>query len=57
MVAPLVDGRFYVTLGVHSRDSRKVYHLQEQHYAFDVVRGEENPGSVFIPVTCTSEPL
>jgi ABC-2 type transport system ATP-binding protein len=54
---PLVDGRFYVTLGVHSRDSRTVYHLQEQHYAFDVVRGEENPGAVFIPVTCSSEPL
>ncbi len=54
---PLVDGRFYVTLGVHARDTRKVYHLQEQHYAFDVVRGPENPGAVFIPVTCTSEPL
>src|SRR2546427_1986286 len=53
---PLVDGRFYVTLGVHSRDSRKVYHLQEQHYAFDVVRGEENPRSGFIPGTCTSQP-
>ena len=37
----VVDGRFYVTLGVHSRDSRRVYHLQEQHYAIDVVRGED----------------
>jgi len=54
---PLVDGRFYVTLGVHSRDSRRVYHLQEQHYAIDVVRGEENPGAVFIPVECRSERL
>jgi ABC-2 type transport system ATP-binding protein len=54
---PLVDGRYYVTLGVHSRDSRRVYHLQEQRYTFDVVRGEENPGAVFIPVECRSEKL
>ncbi|HYT30085.1 MAG TPA: ABC transporter ATP-binding protein [Actinomycetota bacterium] len=54
---PLVDGRYFVTLGVHSRDSRTVYHLQEQHYAFDVIRGEENPGTVFIPVECRSERL
>jgi ABC-2 type transport system ATP-binding protein len=54
---PFVDGRYYVTLGVHSRDSRRVYHLQEQRYTFDVVRGEENPGAVFIPVECRSEKL
>jgi ABC-2 type transport system ATP-binding protein len=54
---PFVGGRYYVTLGVHSRDSRRVYHVQEQHYAFDVIRGEENPGEVFIPVECRVEPL
>jgi ABC-2 type transport system ATP-binding protein len=54
---PLVEGRYFVTLGVHSRDSRKVYHLQEQRYAFDVVKGEENPGAVFIPVECRVERL
>jgi ABC-2 type transport system ATP-binding protein len=54
---PFVGGRYYVTLGVHSRDSRRVYHVHEQHYAFDVVRGEENPGEVFIPVECRVEPL
>ena len=42
---PFIDGRYFVTLGVHSRDARTVYHLHEQHYAFDVVRGAENPGS------------
>jgi ABC-type glutathione transport system ATPase component len=54
---PLVDGRYYVTLGVHSRDSKRVYHVQEQHYVFDVIKGEENPGAVWIPVECRVEPL
>jgi ABC-2 type transport system ATP-binding protein len=54
---PFVDGRYYVTLGVHSRDSKHVFHLQEQRYSFDVVRGEENPGAVWIPVECRVERL
>jgi ABC-2 type transport system ATP-binding protein len=54
---PFLRGRYYVTLGVHSRDSTRVYHLQEQHYSFAIVRGEENPGLVFIPVECRVEPL
>ena len=54
---PFVDGRYYVTLGVHSRDSKRVYHLHEQRYSFDVVRGEENPGVVWIPVECRIERL
>jgi ABC-2 type transport system ATP-binding protein len=54
---PFLRGRYYVTLGVHSRDSTRVYHLQEGHYSFAIVRGEENPGLVFIPVECSVEPL
>jgi len=54
---PFVEGRYYVTLGVHSRDSTRVYHVQEQHYSFAVVRGEENPGVLFIPVECRAERL
>jgi ABC-2 type transport system ATP-binding protein len=54
---PFVDGRYYITLGVHSRDSKRVYHLQEQRYSFDMVRGEENPGVVWIPVECRTERL
>ena len=42
---------------MHSRDSKRVYHLQEQRYSFDMVRGEENPGQVWIPVECRTEPL
>jgi ABC-2 type transport system ATP-binding protein len=54
---PMIDGRFYVSLGVHSRDARTVFHAIQQALAFDIVRGEENPGIVFIPVECRSEPL
>jgi hypothetical protein len=54
---PFVEGRYFVTLGVHSRDSRKVYHLQEQRYSFHMAKGEENPGAVFIPVECRVERL
>jgi ABC-2 type transport system ATP-binding protein len=54
---PFVDGRYYITLGVHSRDSSKVYHLQEQHWSFAVIRSEQNPGVVWIPVECRVEPL
>jgi ABC-2 type transport system ATP-binding protein len=54
---PFVRGRYYVTFGVHSRDSTRVYHLQEGRYSFAMVRGEENPGLVFIPVECRVERL
>jgi ABC-2 type transport system ATP-binding protein len=55
---PFVDGRYYVTVGVHARDAtQRVYHVHEQQYTFLVVPGEENPGLVHIPVECRAEPL
>jgi len=33
-----VEGRYYVTFGVHSRDNTRVYHLQGQRYTFAMVR-------------------
>jgi ABC-type polysaccharide/polyol phosphate transport system ATPase subunit len=54
---PLVDGRYFVTLGVHSRDSSRVYHVQEQQYSFRVAPGEDNPGPVYISVRARSERL
>jgi ABC-2 type transport system ATP-binding protein len=54
---PFVSGRYYVTIGVHARDASRVYDVHEQRYRFDVRRGEENPGAVFIPVECRAEPL
>jgi ABC-2 type transport system ATP-binding protein len=54
---PFVEGRFYVTLGVHARDSSRVYHMLEQQHSFAVVRGAENTGPVHIPVECRVERL
>jgi ABC-2 type transport system ATP-binding protein len=54
---PFIEGRYFVTLGVHSRDSKVVYHLQEQRYSFQVLAGEESPGAVYIPVECRVERL
>jgi len=54
---PFVGGKYWVTLGVHSRDASEVYHVQEQRYAFTVETGAENPGLVFIPVDIDVEEL
>lgn len=54
---PFVKGRYYVTLGAHSRDSSRVYHVQEQRYWFDVRLGALNPGAIYIPVECRVEKL
>jgi ABC-2 type transport system ATP-binding protein len=54
---PMVGGRYYVSVGVHSRDARATFHTIQQAVAFDVLRGSENPGAVFIPVECRFERL
>ena len=54
---PFVSGRYWVTLGVHSKDAARVYHVQEQRYSFEVQTGAENPGQVYIPVDVEVEEL
>ena len=54
---PFVRGKFWVTLGVHSKDTKRVYHVQEQRYSFEVHHGDENPGEVFVPVDVEVEDL
>jgi len=54
---PFVGGKYWVTIGVHSRDASEVYHVQEQRYSFTVEAPEENPGEVFIPVDIDVEDL
>jgi ABC-2 type transport system ATP-binding protein len=54
---PFVSGKYWVTIGVHSRDSSRVYHVLEQGYTFEVRMGEENPGQVYIPVDLAVEDL
>jgi ABC-2 type transport system ATP-binding protein len=54
---PFVSGKYWVTLGVHSRDASHVYHVQEQRYTFEVNVGEATTGQVFIPVDVDVEEL
>ncbi len=54
---PFVQGKYWVTLGVHSRDASTVYHVQEQRYSFVVQAGAENPGKVYIRVDVDAEDL
>jgi ABC-2 type transport system ATP-binding protein len=54
---PFLEGKFYVTLAVHSADYTRVYHTREQQLSFVVVLGEENPGAYWIPVECRVERL
>jgi ABC-2 type transport system ATP-binding protein len=54
---PFVSGKYWVTLGVHSRDSSRVYQVQEQRYTFEVSVGETTTGQVFIPVDVDVEEL
>lgn len=54
---PFMEGRYYVTLGVHSKDFKRVYHLQEQRYSFDVLRTKRTRGVVWIQVESRFERL
>lgn len=54
---PFVQGKYWVTLGVHSRDSSRVYHLQEQRYTFEVRLADGRRDQVFFPVDVDVEDL
>ncbi|HLB62650.1 MAG TPA: ABC transporter ATP-binding protein [Actinomycetota bacterium] len=54
---PFVQGKYWVTLGVHARDPKRVYHLQEQRYPFEVVSNGDRRDQVFIPVEVEVEDL
>ena len=52
---PFTGGKYWVTLGVHSRDNQRVYHVQDQRYSFDVTQVEDRRDQLFIPVRATVE--
>jgi ABC-2 type transport system ATP-binding protein len=54
---PMVRGKYWVTLGVHSREDGRTYHVQDQRYSFEVRREDGEVGSVFIPVDAEAEDL
>ncbi len=54
---PFTGGQYWVTVGVHSRDNERVYHVQDQRYSFEVRQLEERRGQTYMPVVVEVEEL
>jgi ABC-2 type transport system ATP-binding protein len=54
---PFTGGKFWVTVGVHSRDNERVYHVQDQRYSFEVQQTDGRRDQTFIPVRAEVEEL
>jgi ABC-2 type transport system ATP-binding protein len=54
---PFVAGKYWVTIGVHSRDHARTYHVQDQRYAFEVQHPDGGRDQVFLPVHIEVEEL
>jgi hypothetical protein len=54
---PMVHGKYWVTLGVHSRDNERIYHVQDQRYWFEVRREGEGRAQFYIPVDAETEDM
>ena len=54
---PMVHGKYWVTLGVHSRDDERIYHVQDQRYWFEVRRDGQGRSQLYIPVVAEMESL
>jgi len=48
---PVTGGKYWLTLGVHSRDNARVYHVQDERYSFEVQQAEGRRDQLSIPVT------
>jgi hypothetical protein len=54
---PFVQGKYWVTLGVHSRDRERTFHVQDQRYAFEVQQPEGGRDQVHLPVAVEVDEL
>jgi ABC-type polysaccharide/polyol phosphate transport system ATPase subunit len=46
---PMLEGRYLVSVAIHSRDERKIYHWIERHYPFDMHSDISDVGLLYIP--------
>jgi ABC-type polysaccharide/polyol phosphate transport system ATPase subunit len=53
---PMLEGRYYVSVAIHSRDEQVVYHWLEKHIYFDVKSEISDVGLLYIPVEITANP-
>jgi ABC-2 type transport system ATP-binding protein len=54
---PFTGGQYWVTVGVHSRDNQRIYHVQDQRYSFEVRQLEGRRDQTFMPVGVEVEDL
>jgi ABC-2 type transport system ATP-binding protein len=54
---PLMEGRYFVSIGVRPADLSQMYDWHDQQYAFDVARSTEEEGRLFIPTEVKAESL
>ena len=54
---PVTGGKYWITLGVHSRDNARIYHVQDERYSFEVQQAEGRRDQLSIPVTVQMEDL
>jgi ABC-type polysaccharide/polyol phosphate transport system ATPase subunit len=54
---PVTGGKYWLTLGVHSRDNARVYHVQDERYSFDVQQADGRRDQLTFPVTTEMEAL
>jgi ABC-2 type transport system ATP-binding protein len=52
---PVTGGKYWVTLGVHSRDNARVYHVQDERYSFEVHQSDGRRDQLTFPVTVETE--
>ncbi|MCB0974721.1 MAG: ABC transporter ATP-binding protein [Actinobacteria bacterium] len=53
---PLRDGRYFVSLGLHTADTSEIYDWREQQYEFNVHNQESRPGLVDMPIQVELQP-
>jgi ABC-type glutathione transport system ATPase component len=54
---PFTGGKYWVTIGVHSRDNERVFHIQDQRYSFEVQQIDGKRDQLFVPMTAELEDL
>jgi ABC-2 type transport system ATP-binding protein len=54
---PVTGGKYWLTLGVHSRDTAHVYHVQDERYSSDVQQADGRRDHLTFPVTTQMETL
>jgi ABC-2 type transport system ATP-binding protein len=54
---PVTGGKYWITLGLHSRDNARVYHVLDERYSFEVQQADGRRDQLSIPVTVRMEDL